>query len=140
MTQFPFLKILVSGCMCAMPFLLNAAEVRYFQNVGISGLLSERTVTDCCNNGKEERITIPVIELRNAIDVLPINTLKPVADEMPELGVKTIQLVMDDESWKIYKLNKKKNARVLCSLFHGFNGHHHTAVLCTVKSLQIAKD
>jgi len=140
MTQPPFLKILVTGCMFAMPLLLIAAEVRYFQNVGISGLLSERTVTDCCNNGKEERITIPVIELRNAIDVLPFNTVEPAADEMPELGVKTIQLALDDDSWKIYKLNKKKDARVLCSLFHGFNGHHHTAVLCTVKSLQIVKE
>ena len=140
MKPFSFLKILVTGCLIAMPFLINAAEVRYFQNVGISGLLSERTVTDCCTNGKEERITIPVIELRNAIDVLPFNTVEPAADEMPELGVKTIQLALDDDSWKIYKLNKKKDARVLCSLFHGFNGHHHTAVLCTVKSLQIVKE
>ena len=140
MTKFPFQKILVIGCLCAMPFLSNAAEVRYFQNVGISGLLSERTVTDCCNNGKEEKITIPVIELRNAIDVLPMNPLKPASDEIPELGIKTIQLALDDESWKIYKLNKKKDARVLCSLFHGFNGHHHTAVLCTVKSMQIVKE
>ena len=137
MTKFPFQKILVTGFLCAMPFLGNAAEVRYFETVAITGLLSERKVTDCCKNGKEERITIPVIELRNAIDVLPMNPLKPASDELPELGIKTIQLALDDESWKIHKLNKKKNARILCSLFHGFNGHHHTAVLCTVKAIEI---
>lgn len=130
------LKIYAVGIFVAFcSIVVNATEIYYSKIVGLRGLLTERQGFSCCTDGKEKRVSFPVIELRSPVNVLPINSSKPEADEIIEIGVMSMQLVMNEETWKIYKKLKGKSARVLCLPYHAINGHHMTSVLCEVKSI-----
>lgn len=63
------------------------------------------------------------------------NPSKPEPDEMTEIGVMSMQLVMDKEAWKIFNRHKGRAVRLMCVPFHATNGHHFTPVLCEVKTI-----
>lgn len=133
-----FKKIILYFAALIFCSLAGAVEVQYYKSVKLHGLLTERSGVDCCKGGEERVIKFPVIQLKSPINVVSKNPAKPELDEVPEKGVTLMQLIMDDNSWKIYKKLKGKSAHVYCEPFHAFNGHHLTAVLCDVQL--IAKD
>jgi hypothetical protein len=53
-----------------------------------------------------------------------------------EKSVKEIQLVLSDKQYQDYKGLIGKRACVAGSLFHAITGHHHRAVLITVKEMK----
>jgi hypothetical protein len=55
-----------------------------------------------------------------------------------ELDVRTIQLVLSDKQYKIYRNLLNKRIIVTGTLSHGHTGHHHTAVLLKVSRLRAA--
>ena len=117
------------------PVLVSASEIQYYKIVGLRGLLTEKQGVDCCFEGKERKINFPAIELKSPINVVSQNPSKPEADETTEIGVTSLQLVMDKDARTLFDKRKGRNARVLCLPFHAINGHHMTAVLCEVKSI-----
>ncbi len=133
--RFCTAKYLLHLCLLFSTTLASAVEIQYFKIVGLRGLLTERAGIDCCVNGKERSVNFPVIELTSPVNVVSQNPAKPEADEVTEIGVTLMQLVMNDDAWKIYKKLKGKNGLVYCKPFHAINGHHLTAVFCDVQSI-----
>ncbi|WP_043614229.1 DUF4431 domain-containing protein [Chromobacterium violaceum] len=110
-----------------------AFDVQYGKMTGLVGTLVDRKGVDCCTNGKEKTVTFPALQLDQPINVASTNAQDPDPDEMPEQGVRVMQLVLKDkDQWKTYKQSKGKRVRVECTLFHSATGHHLTPVLCDV--------
>jgi hypothetical protein len=53
-----------------------------------------------------------------------------------EKSIREIQLVLSDKQYQEYKSLIGKRACVVGSLFHAISGHHHRAVLLTVKEMK----
>ncbi len=112
----------------------SSMVLRYSTPAGLVGTFVDRQGVDCCMNGKEKKVTFPALLLEQPINVTAANPLAPDDDEMPEQGIRLLQLVLKDEGqWKLFKQNKGKRVRVTCSLFHSTTGHHMTPVLCDVQ-------
>ncbi|KMN32064.1 hypothetical protein VI26_17980 [Chromobacterium sp. LK1] len=114
-----------------------AFDVQYGKMTGLVGTLVDQKGMDCCTNGKEKMITFPALKLDMPINVSPANNQDPDMDEMPEQGIKLMQLVLKDrDQWQAFKRWKGKRARVQCALFHATTGHHLTPVLCDVSDIR----
>ncbi|WP_157889311.1 DUF4431 domain-containing protein [Chromobacterium subtsugae] len=110
-----------------------ALDVQYDKMVGLAGTLVERKGVDCCTNGKEKTVTFPALQLDQPINASSANAQNPDPDEVPEQGVRVMQLVLKDKAqWSAFKQLKGKRVRVECTLFHAATGHHLTPVLCDV--------
>ena len=113
-----------------------AADYQYNKPSELVGLLTEKIGVDCCINGIEKKVKFPAIELKTQINTTSANPTLPDEYEMPEQGVKVMQLVLSSpDLWKSFKSNKGKIVRIQCSLFHAISGHHMTPVLCEVSSI-----
>lgn len=128
-------KCFLHLCLLFFTSLATAVEIQYFKSVSLRGILTEKTGIDCCVNGEERSVKFPVIKLVSPVNVVSQNPAKPEADEVTEIGVIFMQLIMNDDAWKIYKKLKGKSVLVYCKPFHAINGHHLTAVLCDVQSI-----
>lgn len=111
-------------------------EIQYYKNIELEGVVTEDKGVDCCIGGEEKKINYPVLKLKYPVTVVSSNPSKPDLDEPTEVGIAQMHLVLNEKNWSVFKKYKGKNARVLCSPFHAFNGHHMTAVLCEVKSIK----
>lgn len=110
---------------------VSAMELQYLTPAGLVGTFVDRQGVDCCMNGKEKKVTFPALLLDQPINVTAANPLTPEDDEMPEQGIRLLHLILKDGGqWKLYRQNKGKRVRVICTLSHSVTGHHMTPVLC----------
>lgn len=113
-----------------------AMDLHYYTSSGLVGTFVDRQGIDCCTSGKEKKVTFPALQLDQPINVTAANPQTAAEDEMPEQGIRLLQLALKDKGqWRLFNQNKDKRVRVTCSLFHSTNGHHLTPVLCDVQQI-----
>ncbi len=62
--------------------------------------------------------------------------IKDSINDETEAGITELQLNLDEDQYAKYKKLVGKHVKVTGTLYHSINGHHHTTVLLTVKSIE----
>ena len=83
----------------------------------------------------DEAETCWILHLSQIVCVKADGIKDSINDETEE-GITELQLNLDADQYAKYKKLVGKHAKVTGTLYHSINGHHHTTVLITVKSIE----